>query len=140
MNKEQQYKQRLEMHEDPRYNFEHWEHNRFFPTYSMNTDDLRELRKEYKEDAKNHNGIKIDTRAIIIPNNYGSVLKSYYTHVCAIVQGNFYKLWNGYSATTMKHINCYRIMHGLSPISKREWVMMDTTSAITIRETGEVIY
>ena len=140
MNKEKQYKEKLERHDDPRYTFEHWENGRFYPTYGMDTNDLRELRKEYKEDVKNLNAEKIDTRAIIIPNIYGSILKSYYTHVCAIIQGKFYKLWEGYSATTMKHINIYRKMYGFNTISKREWVMMDTVSEIIDNTTGEIIY
>ena len=39
-------------------------------------------------------------------------------------QGRFIRLWNGYSVTTMNHINSFRIMYGLEPISKQEWLMI----------------
>lgn len=53
-----------------------------------------------------------------------SILTSYNTEVCMMQNGKFYKLWEGYSATTLKHINVFRRKFGLAPLSKREWVEM----------------
>lgn len=140
MSKRSDYKQALENHDDPRYTFEHWEKGRFYPTYAMSTDDIRNLRKEYKSDDKISRTEKISDRAIIIYNNHGSSLKSYYTNVCCIINGTFYKTWQGYSATTMKHINEYRHMFNIPTISKYEWIMMETYDTIIDDETGEVLY
>lgn len=61
-------------------------------------------------------------KAQVIYNDDGSVsLKSYDTIVCMIKDGNFVKLWDGYSATTMKHINDFRMMFNLSTLNKKEW-------------------
>ena len=54
--------------------------------------------------------------------NGGTVLKSYNTDVAMIDgNGNFYRLWNGYSRTTANHVNDFRMAHGLPKISKKEW-------------------
>lgn len=141
MSNQSEYKQALERHDDPRYTFEHWHDNRFYPTYNMSTDDLRELRKEQRNDLKqNDNSYRITDRAIVIANKHGSSLKSYYTTVCAIINGKFYKTWEGFSSTTMKHINTYRLHNDLSPLSKHDWVMMPTTRAIIDYTTGEVLF
>ena len=43
-----------------------------------------------------------------IDDNTGVVeLKSYDTIVARIEGGNFYRLWNDYSATTMRHIRAF---------------------------------
>lgn len=61
-------------------------------------------------------------KAKVIYNDNGSVsLKSYDTIVCTIKDGNFVKLWDGYSATTMKHINDFRMMFNLPTLNKKEW-------------------
>ena len=48
-------------------------------------------------------------KAFIIERNDGIYLKSYDTLVCRITHGVFQRLWNGYSATTMRHINSFLI-------------------------------
>lgn len=49
-------------------------------------------------------------------------LYSYGTPIAVIDHdGQFIKLWRGYSATTMKHINSFRETFGLSKFSKSEW-------------------
>lgn len=54
--------------------------------------------------------------------NSGVILKSYNTDVAMIDgNGNFYKLWSGYSKTTMNHVNDFRRQHGLPGLSKKEW-------------------
>ena len=48
-------------------------------------------------------------------------LLSYDTTVCKIVNGKFIRMWDDWSATTARHINSFRVMHGLPTISKAEW-------------------
>lgn len=57
--------------------------------------------------------------------NWGSIkiLISYKTAVAYIdSKGNFYRLWNDYSSTTMNHINAFRMEYGLNKIYKKDWV------------------
>ena len=49
-------------------------------------------------------------------------LQSYSTIVCGIVGGEFKRYWTGYSATTQKHINSFRILYGMRAIGKAEWL------------------
>lgn len=49
-------------------------------------------------------------------------LFSYKTKVAILTKGgNFIKLWDGYSLTTLKHINIFRRENGLKEINKKEW-------------------
>ena len=53
-------------------------------------------------------------------------LKSYDTFVCKIESdGTFTKTWDGYSATTARHIDSFRVTNGLQKINKRQWENMD---------------
>ena len=65
-------------------------------------------------------------KAKVIYNDDDSIirLKSYDTIVCAIDNGNFVKLWDGYSVTTMKHINDFRMMFNLPTLNKTEWMKL----------------
>jgi len=49
------------------------------------------------------------------------VLRSYDTMVCAIYRGKFYKLWDGYSATTMRHINSFLYEYGIDGGGEKWW-------------------
>lgn len=61
-------------------------------------------------------------KATVIIDKGCIYLRSYETIVCMIdVDGLFHKLWSGYSATTMRHINSFRIANGLCKISKANW-------------------
>lgn len=95
-------------------------------------DYLRENdQKELRKDLKELNGIKLkefNNRAIIKPVDNGYILQSYYTEVCKYIDGTFYKTWQGYSATTLKHINIFREYLGLSSIGKHEWIMLETST------------
>ena len=52
-------------------------------------------------------------------------LISYDTVVCRIDNdGTFVRIWQGYSATTMRHINEFRVQHGLTKLSKAEWMAL----------------
>lgn len=58
-----------------------------------------------------------------------TVLRSYYTYVCALRYDNgIYKIekyWNEYSSTTQKHINAFISKYGNMPgISKKQWLNM----------------
>ena len=62
-------------------------------------------------------------KATVTTANNKSVLTSYTTEVCYIDHsGNFHRLWDGYSVTTMNHINEYRQQNGLETLSKKEWL------------------
>lgn len=55
----------------------------------------------------------------------GNMLISYTTHVASVVDGVFQRHWDGYSLTTMRHINAFREMHGLSYMNKQEWLALE---------------
>jgi hypothetical protein len=127
-----EYKARRDEHENANELYTYEKYNGWYVTRYMDTNDLRTLRNEYKSDKKigaftldGFNG-----RAVIIPIENGFVLKSYETEVAAIVGGSFFKLWNGYSVTTMKHINAFRYYFGFPGMNKREWVEMDTPETV----------
>lgn len=65
-------------------------------------------------------------KAKVIETNYCNVkqydLMSYITVVCSYVNGEFIKLWNGYSATTIRHINSFRSFLKLPQLNKKEWL------------------
>lgn len=79
-----------------------------------------ENRKEYKLTAtiqKSYYG-----KAVVIEENGERLLRSYDTIVCKIDNnGNFIRLWGGYSKTTMNHINDFRMMNGLESLYKKDW-------------------
>ena len=63
-------------------------------------------------------------KASVIEENGEKFLKSYETIVCKIDKnGNFIKLWDGYSTTTMRHINAFLAKFGIygSEGSKKWW-------------------
>lgn len=65
-------------------------------------------------------------KAHVIEEGGEKKLLSYETIVCKIDKnGNFVKTWGGYSATTMRHINSFRLENGLKAISKSEWEEME---------------
>jgi len=99
-------------------------YNGWYVTRFMDANDAREMRKEYKTEKKN-GAFALDgfnNRALVIPTEHGYKLKSYYTDVAEIVDGAFVKTWDGYSVTTMKHINAFREHFGFDRMSKREWI------------------
>lgn len=54
------------------------------------------------------------------------VLRSYDTDVLAIdkVKNKLVRLWNGWSATTAKHINDFLLQNGFGKLSKKEWLAL----------------
>ena len=62
-------------------------------------------------------------KAIVIEKDHGEkVLQSYNTEVCKITSdGEFVRLWSGYSATTMRHVNSFLDLFNLSGGGKAWW-------------------
>lgn len=66
-------------------------------------------------------------KATVIEDRFGSKrLKSYNTIVAEITKkGEFKRLWEGYSQTTMNHINDFRKENGLETINAKEWKKLE---------------
>lgn len=61
-------------------------------------------------------------KAIAIIEENGEILcKSYDTVVCKIADGKLVRLWDGYSATTMRHINAFLHTFGIAGGGKSWW-------------------
>jgi hypothetical protein len=114
------------------FTFESWNGFSIYPNRYMSNEDIKDLRQEYKTIKATNNGYALDGfggRAIIKPDNNGNlILQSYYTNVCRynLKSDKFSKTWNGFSVTTLKHINIFRQFLGLKAISKREWIELAT--------------
>lgn len=51
----------------------------------------------------------------------GVILRSYNTFVAAYIDGEFIRLWDGYSATSMRHINNFAAYCGMNECGKKWW-------------------
>lgn len=61
-------------------------------------------------------------KAKVIETDGETLLQSYDTTVCKIDKnGEFVRMWSGYSATTMRHINAFIEMFGISGGGKKWW-------------------
>ena len=61
-------------------------------------------------------------KAKVIEKDGETLLQSYDTTVCKIDKsGEFVRMWSGYSATTMRHINAFIEMFGISGGGKAWW-------------------
>ena len=61
---------------------------------------------------------------IIETENGEKVLQSYNTFVCRITAaGQFVRMWGGYSATTMRHVNSFLSFYDMSGGGKSWWNM-----------------
>lgn len=60
-------------------------------------------------------------KAYVLKDGENLYLRSYNTIVCGIVNGKFIRYWDGYSSTTMKHVNDFRVQHELNRLSKKDW-------------------
>ena len=66
-------------------------------------------------------------KAIITTANGNTILTSYTTDVCYIDKaGKIHKLWNGYSATTMRHINEFLRQNNIEGGGKKWWDNLPT--------------
>ena len=126
------------------YTFMHWNGYSVRPSRYMDDNDKRVLKAVYKEDKKENGAFALDgfnNRAVIIPVDGGYLLKSYHTTVAAFVNGAFYRLWNGYSVTTAKHVDIFREWLNMPKMSKREWIETPVHDGDIIdNETGVVVY
>lgn len=62
-------------------------------------------------------------KATVIETSTGyKLLKSYDTFVCMLDPENkFIRLWDGYSATTSKHVSAFLNLYGLAGLNKKAW-------------------
>ena len=69
------------------------------------------------------------SKAEVIEKDNGDIeLKSYTTIVARIRNGKFERLWNGYSATTMKHINSFIDYFGIDGGGKSWWTSLEVVN------------
>lgn len=65
-------------------------------------------------------------KASVIEKDNGDIeLRSYNTIVARIRNGKFERLWDGYSATTMNHINSFIDIYGISGGGKAWWTSLE---------------
>ena len=87
------------------------------------------LRRDIKDRKESGHKVVLGTNnkaTWYFDENGNKVLRSYYTDVARLdLYGNLYKLWNGYSVTTLNHINAFLKANGLAGICKYDWVMME---------------
>lgn len=128
-----QYKQAREEHQEAEelYTFEHWNGYSFYTNKYMTSEDLKDMRKEYKAIKAENNAFALEgfgSRALVIKAGDIVTLQSYYTEVARydLRTDKFEKLWSGFSVTTLKHINIFRSFLGLTSLSKREWIELET--------------
>lgn len=68
---------------------------------------------------------------VIETENGEKVLQSYNTEVCKIsCNGEFVRMWEGYSTTTMRHVNSFLSFFGISGGGKAWW------EAKSVRKAG----
>lgn len=61
-------------------------------------------------------------KAKVIESKEGRYLQSYDTIVCFLSYGGtFIKLWDGYSVTTMRHVNSFMCFVGWSECGGKSW-------------------
>ena len=59
---------------------------------------------------------------VIERDNGETVLQSYNTEVCKITKsGEFVRLWDGYSVTTMRHVNSFLRLFNIAGGGKAWW-------------------
>lgn len=78
--------------------------------------------KMYYLSATGSNQKSFHEKAMVRIEDGKEILFSYNTPVCYIENGRFVRTWKGWSATTAKHINAFRVQNNLPKISKKEWM------------------
>lgn len=104
----------------------------------LNSSDLKGLRSSYKYfKTKGWNVLPGANMRALFKFKYSGryvILKSYYTNVLAIdlQERKLYKMWDGYSVTTLKHVNLLCKMFDMEQFSKKEWeqIKVDKTCFI----------
>lgn len=112
------------------FTFESWNGISIYPNRYMSNQDIKDLRQEYKAIKAGENAYSLEGfggRALIIPDGNKLILRSYYTNVCEfdLKTEKFTKTWNGFSVTTLKHVNIFRRFLALNELSKREWIELE---------------
>ncbi len=83
---------------------------------------IYELRPGSRDRANSFYG-----KAKVIENDGETLLQSYDTIVCKIDKnGKFARVWEGYSVTTMRHVNAFAEMFGISGRGKKWWDSQET--------------
>ena len=71
---------------------------------------------------------------IIETENGEKVLQSYNTFVCRITAaGRFVRMWGGYSATTMRHVNSFLSFYDMQPVEMKKPKAADMTPAESLK-------
>ena len=83
---------------------------------SINGKTVGELSREYQK--------MFYKKAALIENKGKVFLQSYDTIVACVDKGKLLKLWDGYSATTARHIDAFCYSFGVKSVSKKEWENM----------------
>lgn len=73
-------------------------------------------------------------KAVIQPFPGGLTLYSYGTPVCTVCDGKVFRCWDGWSATTARHVNEFLQQNGLAPLCKSEWCALPVISAASVCE------
>ena len=112
------------------FTFESWNGFCIYPNRYMSSQDIKDLRQEYKAIKAGEKAYSLEGfggRALIIPDGDKLILWSYYTDVCVfdLKTEKFTKTWNGFSVTTLKHVNIFRRFLALNTLSKREWIELE---------------
>ena len=106
----------------------------FFPRCYLDYSDIKSCR----ENANNFiSGAKVEKlecsngRAFIVYSKGYKYLISYKTCVAVITpDGGFVKQWDGFSKTTLKHINGFLSLYGSFNLTKREWILLPLNEII----------
>ena len=65
-------------------------------------------------------------KAVCLEIDGGALLSSYGTIVCGVESdGTFHKFWDGYSATTMRHVNAFLANYGIAGGGKKWWESLE---------------
>lgn len=106
------------------------EHEIFNGLDYLQPDEVKELRSEIKEREKAGAIVlsSFNNRASISKKGNVYTLTSYKTKVLSFdtETGEIKKLWNGYSVTTLKHINLFLQYFNIPGLNKREWIELET--------------
>lgn len=85
--------------------------------------------RKYELKTENTNQKSFYGKAVVtVYNPDFIVLTSYKTDVAAIIDGEFVRLWGGWSATTAKHVHEFVLQNGFKPINKAEWLKLPVVS------------
>lgn len=134
MNMRKEYKRRAQLAKE----IAEGECYRSYPMWGVNyTETIREIQKRNRKLARtNGNYLAVpscDNRCIVrvcvLDDGTDYVLESYDTDVCTVhctFDGWYFtREWDGWTATTMKHVNAFREQFGFSHMNKYEWLMLD---------------